>query len=392
MASVIQSGWETGNASEVLLTSGTVSVQGTTTRGAWSAYALRTNPGTITGTGSHVIAGNASSGQTAVSAINVVTIYARFYFRVDTLPSSLNEEFFSFTDNSAGSTKLTLRINSDGTISAYDGTPTLIATGTAVLSTATWYRIEVKGGTSAGAVVEWRVDGSVDVSTTATLSATNYGAIALGKRTNRNSKIIDYYFDDVLVSDSAYPGAGQCGILIPNANGNYTGNWTIGAGAGSSYQNVDEVPHDSDTTYLVSDLNTAHAETEGMQPASTLSISGTINCAKPCIVVKRDGGTNGSIKLRHRSNTTDTDLTGFATTASYTLLAKLLDTDPATSSAWLTGGIDGAEVGALENSAANKSRMTAAYLMVDWTPTAGGSAVPAIAMHYNRTRRQGASR
>src|SRR6185436_19861919 len=101
-----------------------------------------------------------------------------------------------------------------------------------------------------------------------------------------------------------------------------------------------EVPSDT-TTYLLSDLNSAHAETEAMQDSSVLSISGTINCVKPCIKIIRDGGVNGSIKMRHRVGSTDTDLSAFPTSSVYSLIAAVLSLDPATGLAWTTSGLDG---------------------------------------------------
>ncbi len=361
-------GLEAGDSSECSATSGTFSVQSTTTRGAWSVYALRCNPAGA-GNGSVTIQGYAATGANSASAFNATTAYIRVYFRVDTLPAANSEEFLRI-NSSGGTAKANLRINSDGTIAGYTASTTLVATGTIILATGTWYRIELKLGTDVGAVYEWKVDGTVDVSTTATLIAAGSGAVILGKNTNRNNNSVDYYFDDLLASDSAYPGAGQISAIAINGDGNYT-NGTATGGPANKYECVDELPHNSDTDYVQTAAN-GNAGTYALVSAATAGVSGTVNCVKSHHIVKRDGGSNGSTKLRTRSASTDSDTSAVASTSAYATRAKLFDTDPATSLAWTTGGIDGLEVGWVENSA-NLSRITSCAAFVDYTTAGGGT-------------------
>lgn len=380
MTTQILCGFETGDTSEASATSGTLSVQNTTTRGSWSAYALRTNP-TTTAIGRYQMQGRGATGQALNNAVSNATGWVRFYFRVATLPAASDEEFFNIYQTGGTVGKLTLRITSAGKIAAYDGTPTLITTGTAVLSTNTWYRIEVNCGTGVGAVVEWKVDGTTDVSTTATLSANNNGGIGFGKGTDRNGNSVDFYFDDALYSDTAYPGVGQVTCLLPSANGNYQ-TWTIGAGVGSHWQIVDERPPDGNTSYLLSTLTAGNAETEALTDSGAAGVSGTVNSVLVLSDVTRDGAAGGLIKVRLRSGSTDTDTaSNFTTTAAYLQIGKYFDTDPATTLAWTTGGLDGCETGVVEQSAANKSRITWTGLMVDYTPgTAVAQFQPALAI------------
>ena len=48
-------------------------------------------------------------------------------------------------------------------------------------------------------------------------------------------------------------------------------------------------------------------------------------------------------------------------------------TDPATTAAWTESGLNGCEIGAIEDETVDKTRLLAAYLMVDYVPlsTAG---------------------
>lgn len=362
MSTGIMCGWELGDSSEAVATSGTFSVQSSITRGSWSTYALRVNP-TTSAVGLFRLSGVTTAGQPNNSSFSAATYYVRVYIRIDTLPGSASEEIIRINDTT-GSAKFYLRITSVGQLAAYDATPTLITTGNISLSTGTWYRLEIKVGSSAGATVEWKIDGATDVSTTATLSATNYGGITCGKSTNRNSQTIDVYYDDLLVSDSAYPGSGRCALLVPSANGNYQ-TWTIGAGTGSHYQVVDEVPPNT-SDYLTSTLVSGDAETEAIADSSTKNISGTITCVKHVMEAIRDGASNGSILARLRSATTNSDAAAYTTTSSYALIGKYFDTDPATSAAWTTSGIDGIETGAVENSVSNASRISFTGILVDW--------------------------
>lgn len=391
MANIAQTGFESGDTSEGIGASGTFSVQGTITRGAWSAYAFRANP-TTTGTGSVRIVGHLTTGAATNAGFSAATIFCRLYLRVNTLPATTDEEFLRLTLVNNSTLKFALRITSAGLIAAYDGTPTIITTGTAVLATGTWYRIEFKVGTGAGAVVEWKVatgDGAAitDISTTATLSATNSGGVTVGKTVNYNGNTVDFYYDDILVSNAAYPGPGRCKILVPNAAGNYQ-IWTrAGADSGANWSQVNEVPPNGDTNYLLSDLVATDAETESLTDSGTVAISGVVNCVKSYANVKRDGASNGSINYRLRSATTDSDGTAYASTSSYAGICHIFDTNPATGAAWAVAALDAIEAGAVNQSVGFQTRMTATYAMVDYTP----SVVPMAAMHQFQQRRRRSS-
>jgi len=372
MAITAFSGMELGLLGDGLGT-GTASIVTSPTRGAWSTYALRVNP-TTTGTGYYAVLG--SNGAYAVLTANLgATTYTTFYFRAATLPASNDEEFVNVYITAAA--KMQLRISSAGVISAYNGT-TLIATGTAVLSLDTWYKIQIKCGTGTGAAIEVKVDGTTDISTTANLSASNTSAIRLGKVANRNGNSVDFYYDDAIVSNSEYVDAVKVACLIPDANGAYQ-TFTVGAGAGSHYQVVGLLPPDTAASYLVSTINVGDAETEASSSAASKSISGTIHCVSPSVAMLRDGGSNGRVKVRLRSGSTDSDTIAFATAASVSYSCVLNATDPATGSAWTTSGIDGCEVGLVQDTGGQKTRMASANLMVafdDSPPT--NTIAPAI--------------
>jgi len=195
----------------------------------------------------------------------------------------------------------------------------------------------------------------------------NTGRCFFGKLSNRNSQTIDFFYDDFIWSDSAYPGVGQCSVLLPEAAGTYQ-TWTRGGtDTGANWSQVNELPPNGNTTYLVSPLVLNDAETEDVQTSGTVGITGTVNSVKAESIFAQNVA-GGTVQLRLRSASTDNNTSNYTTTASYVAIEKIYDTDPATSSAWTLGGIDGLECGALDTNAANQVRMTWTGVMVDYTP------------------------
>lgn len=371
MATVFFTGFEADSTAELRNTAGTTSFSSSVTRGAWSAYALRVNPVTTNGGSARLGALLTTGAFTNLS--NSTALYLRFYFRYDTKPASNDEVICNFgaAVTTAVGSDLEVRLNSSGNLAVYSsGTPTLLATGSTTLSSGTWYRVEVKADQSDAANTVWevKVDGTSQGSGSFTI-VNSIVAAHLGKVFNRNGNSVDFFYDDALLSNSAYPGAGQCKVMVPAGDGS-SANGTAN-GAANRWDCVKEIPHDSDTTYVNAIGASGTAATYTLT-ASGASSGDTINSVKGVHFTRRDGGTNGNVKLRVHSSSSNSDSSGQATTASYVITQRILDADPATSVAWTQSGVDAAEVGVVENSA-NASRVTAAYLMVDYTP-AGGTA------------------
>lgn len=366
MAVVYGCGWEFGAAYATLNAIGTYSFSSTTVRSG--TYSLRTNP-TTTGTGYLTMVGPG----VGIVGVYTTTSYHRFYFRYGTKPASGDEEFFNVL-NSSNQQKLCLRLNSSGQIAAYDSAASLLATGTTALSANTWYRIEVQCGTGTSANWEVRINGVSEISGTGNLRTDQMYLTGFGKRTDRDGNSVDFYFDDWLYDDAAYPPDGAHILLVPDSNGTYQ-TFSIGAGSGSHYQVIDEIPPDGSTSYLLSTGTVGDAETEGLQSCATAGISGTINAVFPIVIYVRNA-TGAQVKPRVRSGGTNSDGPASSPYGGYSKTDFSQPTDPATGLAWTTSGLDGAEVGAVENATTNQTRVTFVGLMVDFTAGGGGGTIP----------------
>lgn len=367
-AAVVQiCGFETGDATEAVVTSGTFDA-GYTVVKRTGTYALRSNP-TTTAVG-YMDFRQGGGPDLGASA------YARFYFRYATKAASGDEPIASFT-NTGNVLKFELRLNSSGNLVAYDGGAAAVTDGTgaaATLNAGTWYRIEINinevgaGDTDTFTV---KVDGVDDITGTDDLAASNVRSIRLGKTTNRNGNSVDYFYDDLSIDNTTFPGEGQVSIMRPDGDGNVT-TWTLCGGcAGADWENVDEVPPDGDTTYLVSTLVNTETSNVTLQSAASAGITGTIAAVKGVVVVKNDGAGNGTFLIRLRSGGTNLDVGGIGATATYAgATGHLRTTDPSDSLAWTLADLNGLEVGAREGETTDRTRVTAMYVMVDYVPGA----------------------
>lgn len=354
------SGWELGDTRESSATSGNVSVQATTKR--TGGYALQSNP-TTTAVGYHEFVGLSTAG--ATSNPNIATAYVRFYFRAGTLPAANDEEIFVQRDTTNANNKLHVRINSAGNLVVYNQANTLVATGATALSTGTWYRIEVKSGNGTSAAYEVKIDGASELSGTTDQNATNCGAVRLGKVANRNSQTVNFYYDDFHYDDTAYPGSGNILAMKPNGAGS-SSQWT--SGTGSTFAEVDEIPSDDDTSYIMNSASVSQSSLFAMEDTTTVGISGTILGTKGWHRIKEASAVTSANHLRLRSSATNSDTNARDLSTSYASYGKLYATDPATATAWTTGGLDAVELGVLEDNAV-QIRDTHILLFVDFETT-----------------------
>lgn len=366
MAIVNICGFETGDFIECNSSGGTCSINSGTTR--TGTYSLRVNP-TTSDIGYVEIMPLSSNGNNDSSGDTTITtpVYARFYFRIATLPAS-NEEFLSLYGNS-GVMKMTLRVNSTGNIIAYNNSGTsVLGTGSTALSTNTWYRIEVQCGSGGSAPWEVKIDGVTEISGTSNNLSANFRSWCLGKRNNRNNGSVDFYYDDASFSDSGYPGRGGVKLMIPDSDGTTT-NWT--PSVGNRWACVNEIPHNGDTDYISHNSGSTNHNDVGLESTATSGISGSINAIK-CVTVGRraSGGAVSSTStyipkiVSNGIEVSPADVAGLNVTT-YNLFGVLSETDPDTSAAWTTTGLNAVQLRVTSN-VSNVIRVTSMVLNVDF--------------------------
>lgn len=180
----------------------------------------------------------------------------RFYAYFTSLPAANDYSM-------AGGVGAGLQINTSGALRiSADGLATFSSYSGSVLSTNTWYRIEIDGGWNAGTGAKVYVDGvefaSISTGAAAASDTLQFGPAAVST--------VDWYVDDVLVDDAAFngtlPGAGQAIILKPISDNN-RGTWTGGVGGTTNlWEALNNIPPDgtaseTDTTQIENATNTA---------------------------------------------------------------------------------------------------------------------------------------
>jgi hypothetical protein len=161
--------------------------------------------------------------------------------------------------------------------------------------------------------------------------------------------------------------------LLPNGQG-VTNQWTAGTNA-SDYLETDETPADNDTTYVASTGGAGELQLFAMQSLSDVSvIAGTI-AGVAGIVDRREasaGSSSGLVRIYSNGATVDTTVEDIST--SYVYRTKLALTDPNTSVAWTTAGVDAMQIGVNEDNAVTM-RATLARASVLYAPSTGNIGV-----------------
>lgn len=293
--------------------------------------------------------------------------YFQFQFRYGVKPASNNEYLFKLV---LATNQIYGRLTSDGKIALYFDT-TLISTGSTVLSADTWYRIRLMyssdNAIGSGSQCHLYINDTLELAISSSI-VQNVQRLNIGKIENLNSQNVTYYFDDVIISEGGFPDPTTIVKAIkPNANGT-TMSWNGGTGS-SDYTQVDEIPVD-DADYVMSPTsgnpNTARFNMESCADASISPSS--ILSLKAITRTREDISATSSTKLSVLSNATTSEnntSNGVTTVGSK---ARVLNTDPDTSSAWTTGGIDAVQIGAVENNAV-AVRLTSVLAMILYIPS-----------------------
>lgn len=244
-------------------------------------------------------------------------------------------------------TTLGVQLGSDGRLSLYrQGVVTAVATGTTVLSLATWYRLEVKIANidDTGGIFELRINGVVEFSVTdADLYQAGPKEIVAVQIQNNACR-----HDDVLIWDStgAAPNNFMGDLLIETLRPNGAGTTTQSTpNTGTAWQAVDEVALDFDTTYTaISTVNNLDTYAYGNMATTPAVIHG--------VVVSAQANSPGMTprKIKQIAKQGETSIQGpehsvlLDLTAAYKLEQDFFPTKPG-GGAWTKTDVDAAEFG-----------------------------------------------
>ena len=293
-----------------------------------------------------------------------------------------------------------IKLNSDRTLELWN-VSAQIGSDSSSLDLDTWYRIEVKAkhiGVGTG-TLELLLDGNVVATSSAETLASTMSLFQFGILTSTTA---DLFWDDIAINNATgsfqntYPGAGSLIYLKPDSAGDVNA-WETQVGGtadtANNYTRVQEENPDGATTYNGS--NTLNNEDLYNLEATPVAIASgdTINCVMIGLHWAGAGtSANASLKLEIESSASGTieqstqitrTATGYATNAianggvvNYRLI--LYDLPGASTTAWTKADIDTAQIGMkLTATSTNEIRVSTIWLIVDYTPTAGGSTGPA---------------
>jgi hypothetical protein len=340
LAILVYDGAESGDMTAALATSGTMSVQSSVVHSG--DYAYRVNP---TAAGAYISFNSIAN--TGLKAAIAGNCYATFWLYFTALPTS-GVAKIHFTSSVNVTVGRYMSVDSSGQVQ-------LNAAGTvhATLTTGQWYLVEFSVTSTTTSV---SVDGA---------AALTFGAGGAPDRLlfgDTASATFDMIFDDVVLSNSGHVTTPHITRLLPTGAGTYSG-WTNGTG--STYAEVDEVPHDSNTTYIQNTSGTNVEHTFAMQSRATAGAAGAVAAVMAYVVMAEASSTSTSGRVMMRSGSTDAQglNTDIGTTA-FVPMRLVREVDPATSSAWTGAAVDAVEIGVDKDSDNSAIRCTAVYAMV----------------------------
>lgn len=249
---------------------------------------------------------------------------------------------------------LSAGITAAGNIIIYRGSfSTLLATGTTTLVADQYYYIEYQFTISdtTGVVKVW-INGVAETltfvtgteTTQDTRNAGNGYVNFIGIGNTSGSSTASYEIDDLYlnddtggVDDSTW-GDVRVIAVLPDSAGNYA---QFTPSTGSNYQNVDDATADDDTTYN-SSATVNHIDSFG---TASLGVTGTVKGVSAQVYAKKTDSGTCSLAPFWRISGTDYAGTGIPLGTVYGFVTQLYRVSPATSSAWSTAEINGAEMG-----------------------------------------------
>lgn len=364
-------GCEAGDLSEIASTSGTVAAS--TTQKRSGAYALRQNPaagpslanfGTFAANGTHV-------------ALSHTTLFIQGAIHIAALPIATTALYGLHTAINRGGTELlSIQYNSStgflqaGTASAFTNVFSGPEGGSLYNFEIRW----VSGGTTQVRIFKGAT--GQDSGWVTVTGGTGTAAYFSSGHSSSTNATYDIYTDDLVIATSQPISGGKVtAAMVPNATGS-AAQWTNGTG--TTFAVVDEIPHNSDTDYL---METGTTGTHGlsMTTATSVGAKGTMQAFKVLATVRNVTAAAGSIAVSWVIGTreTATAWTNPGAIATYVTLQYVRSLDPG-GGALTLANLDTLDV-EVNNANANDARCTSMMAMVLWAipvTLAGSQAAP----------------
>jgi len=277
---------------------------------------------------------------------STITTYASFWIKFTAAPAA-NAPFF-YVSNQFGSANIGFGVTTSGVIGYIASSISTIVASSTQICDNVWHHIEMAGTSSnAGQGRIWAYVDGVATSISNNSCGDNgsgYACYVVFRSTNANMTI-----DDFIVWDNEGSGitTSTMGIrtietLRPSGAGS-SAQFTP-TGAASNYDCVDEVNHDSDTTYIASST----AGHKDLYAFGNLTGSPTTVTAAVVNNVAKVGTVAGLATIRPRVKVSSSEVSGTSVdlqSLSYYNRQEAFLTDPSTIAAWTVSGINSAEFG-----------------------------------------------
>lgn len=332
------------------------------------SFALRTNPAGNQHT--YQIIGLSGGGALA-NFSRVDPTYIFVWMRVASRPSANHVRIGQFGD-------CRLQMDTNGDIFLSDAAE---SADSAKVATAldTWIPLWILTDTSGTCALKVGTAAAVTV----TGSGTTFANALLG---NTENATFDIYWSDFCIFDDAadgYTDADEMNVinLTPNGAGASSG-WTTGTG--TTFAEVDEKPHDGDTTRIqTSTDNAVHLFT--VQDAEAAGVTDTIRGVEGWCVIRSGGTANRTIIIRG-SGGTQSQSTEVSISSTYQWAGRALSTDPDTAVAWTQAGLALAQIGCALRTGLSTLRTTAMGILVAYGPASRTVTVNPVVTYGSFTR------
>lgn len=252
--------------------------------------------------------------------------------------------------NDASVTHLSVWITAAGRIDVYRGFgSTLLGSASVYLADDVYSYVEIKAAIhdTTGAVTV-RVNGQSALTLTnidtRNGGTTNWELVSLGANGAVAGSDRAFVFDDLYIADSSgsvnndFLGPRRVITIFPTGAGAST---DFTPSTGSNWQNVDDTSLDSDTTYN-SESTPGDHDTYAF---GNVGVTGSVAGIQHNLMVRSDGSGSETVRPKTRIGGVDYNGTTQALTTAYTDVREVVELSPATTSAWTTTEIDGAEFG-----------------------------------------------